>query len=149
MRLKRMVKKANDMGPQPNVDWPILAKRITFSSLDFYLRLLCQRCHSHKGFRKLLFRVLGVLRVLLQVFRRQDHQLLDNMLPQLRHQDFPVLLFLGKAPDLVLLQECLLHRRDLVSMGGKSESLEAFGRMAFAFCMILLFWQPKTEIPVV
>jgi hypothetical protein len=147
MRLKRMVKKANDMGPQPNVDWPISAKRITFSSLDFYLRLLCQRCHSHKRFRKLLFRVLGVLRVLLQVFHRLDRQHLDNMLPQLRRQDFPVLLFLGKVPDLVLLQECLLHRRDLVSTGGKSEGLEAFGRMAF--CILYDITILATEIPVV
>src|ERR1700685_2510798 len=143
-----MVKKENDMGPQPNVDSPLSARRITFSSLDFYLRLLCQRCHSHKGFRRLLFLVLGVPRVLLRVFPRQDHRPhLDNMLPQLRRQDFPALLFLGKAPDLVLLRECLLHRRDLVSTGGKSEGLEAFRRMAFGILYDITIL--ATEIPVV
>jgi hypothetical protein len=148
MHLKRMVKKANDMGPQPNVGSLISAKRITSSSLDFYLRLLCQRYHSHKGFRKLRFPVQGVLRVLLEAYPRQDHQPhLDNMLPQLRRQDFPVLVFLGKVPDLVLLQECLLHRRDLVSTGGKSEGLEAFGRMAF--CILYDITILATEIPVV
>src|SRR5271170_6811335 len=127
---KKMVRKVTDMVPQPNVDSPISAKRTTFSSLDFYLRLSCQRCHSHKGFPKLPFPVLGVPRVLLQASHPLDHlRHLDNMLPHLRLQDFPVLLFLGKVPDLVPLQECLLRRRDLASTGGEIEGLEAFGRM--------------------
>ena len=121
-----MVKKANDMGPQPNADLPISARKIMFSSLDFYLHLSCHL--SHKDFRRPLCLVLLFLLVLLQEFCLLAPLLLGNTLPR---QDSPTLVSLGKGLDLVHPQECL-HRPpvSMVSTGDENEGLEAFGGIA-------------------
>lgn len=123
---KRTAKKAIGMAPLLNVDSPISAKRIMFSSPDFYLRLSYRQSHSHKDSHRPVLLVLVVPRVLLQVFRRRGHLPLGNTVPRLHLQDSPMLVSLGKVLDLVLLQECLLHRPALVNT---EDEIQGFGAL--------------------